>query len=68
MAIPKSAVNAKPITPGTANSSNPHKPRTAHRGFVPRGLSDAKRHPKLFTKAEWQIWSDRVQKPVIHFA
>jgi len=60
MAIPKSAVNAKPITPGTANSSNPHKPRTAHRGFVPRGLSDAKRHPKLFTSAEWLV---RIKMP-----
>jgi hypothetical protein len=49
MAIPKSTVNTKPITPGTANSSNPHKPRSGHRGFLPRGLSYAKRRPKLFT-------------------
>ncbi len=35
-----------PETPGIANSSNPHKPQAAHRGFVLRGLSDAKRHPK----------------------
>ena len=55
MAIPKSAVNTKTLTPGTANFLKPHKPRTAHRGFVPRGLSDAKRHPKLFTKAEWRV-------------
>jgi hypothetical protein len=42
MAIPKSTVNAEP---GTANSSNLHKPQAAHRGFVPRGLSYAKRRP-----------------------
>jgi hypothetical protein len=31
--------------------SNPHKPRTAHRGFVLRRLSHAKRRPKLLTIA-----------------
>src|ERR1700735_4669119 len=55
MAIPKSTVSAEPGTPGTASSSNLHKPQAAHRGFVPRGLSYAKRRPKLFTQADWQL-------------
>jgi hypothetical protein len=59
MAIPKSTVNAEPGTPGTANFSNLHKPQAAHRGFVPRGLSYAKRRPKLFTNAERPLWSVR---------
>jgi len=50
LAIPKTTANAKPISPGAANCTNLHKPRTAQRGFVPRGLSDAKRRPKLFTR------------------
>jgi len=40
------------MQPGADKKSNPHKARPAHRGFVPRGLSDAKRHPKLFTTSE----------------
>ena len=51
-----SRVNTTPVILSTRNSSNPHKPRTTHRGFVPRGLSDAKRRPKLFTKPDWQVW------------
>ena len=46
--------NTTPVSPSTANSLNPHKPRAEHRGFVPRGLSYAKRRPKLFTEADWQ--------------
>src|SRR5271168_5218275 len=68
MAIPQSTANAKPVTPGAANSSNPHKPRATHRGFVPRGLSYAKRRPKLFTKAERQLWSERGRKPAVRSA
>ena len=44
-----SRVNTTPVTLTTRNSSDPHKPRATHRGFVPRGLSYAKRRPKLFT-------------------
>jgi hypothetical protein len=50
-----SRMNTTPVTLTTRNSSNPHKPRPTHRGFVPRGLSYAKRRPKLFTKAEWMF-------------
>ena len=52
-----SRVNTTPVTLTTPNSSNPHKPRATHRGFVPRGLSYAKRRPKLFTIADQQLWS-----------
>ena len=55
MAIPKSMVSAEPGTPGTASSSNLHKPQAAYRGFVPRGLSYAKRRPKLFTEADRRL-------------
>src|SRR5580658_7396854 len=51
-------VTTTPLTLGTRNSSNPHKPRTTHRGFVPRGLSYAKRRPKLFTRAATpRLWA-----------
>src|ERR1700759_3056914 len=62
MAIPKSTLNAEPGTPGTANFSNLHKPQAAHRGFVPRGLSYAKRRPKLFTKPERPHWEANCYK------
>ena len=45
-------MNTTPVTLSTRNSSNPHKPRTTHRGFVPRGLSYANRRPKLFTQSD----------------
>jgi hypothetical protein len=32
---------SRPPTPDKTKTSNPHKPRPAHRGFVPRRLSDA---------------------------
>jgi len=51
-AIASSRVNTTPITHDTAKPSNPHKPRTAHRGFVLRRLSYAKRRPKLFTEGD----------------
>jgi hypothetical protein len=55
-----SRVNTTPVTLTTRNSSNPHKPRATPRGFVPRGLSYAKWRPKLFTAAEWRVWSRAV--------
>jgi hypothetical protein len=65
MAIPKSTVNAKPVTPGT---TKPHKPRTRHRGFVPRGLSGARRRPKLFTIAEWRLWAEMAKSWPVQLA
>src|SRR5271169_1117276 len=52
--------------PGTAKTSNPHSQWAAHRGFVPRGLSDAKRHPKLFTIAEWHLFGRAWSEADIH--
>jgi hypothetical protein len=48
--------------PGTANFRNPHKHPTVDRGFVLRRLSNAKRRPKLFTKAEWRLLDARRRK------
>ena len=61
-AVPGSRVNTTPVTLSTRNSSNPHKPRTAHRGFVPRGHSYAKRRPKLFTEAERPLSSAQCRR------
>jgi hypothetical protein len=58
-----SRVNTTPVTLTTRNSSNPHKPRATHRGFVPRGLSYAKRRPKLFTGAAGQLSGGERKKP-----
>jgi hypothetical protein len=55
-------VNTTPVTLTTRNSSNPHNPRATHRGFVPRGLSYAKRRPKLLTGTEWQLSNPRREK------
>jgi hypothetical protein len=49
---------SRPSTPAQPKH-HPHKPRPAHRGFVPRRLPDACRRPKLFTLAEWRVWAIR---------
>jgi hypothetical protein len=59
MPIQSSPAHITAAHPGTAKTSNPHRQWAAHREFVPRGLSDAKRHPKLFTRTEGRVGSDR---------
>jgi hypothetical protein len=64
MRIQSSPAHFTAIQPGTAKTPNPHKSRPAHRGFVPRGLSDAKRHPKLFTRGDWLLSVIRPEEAV----
>src|ERR1700733_8834675 len=63
MAVLSSQANTRLATPGTSKSSNPHKPHPTHRGFVPRGLSDAKRRPKLFTISNSPLSAHQVPPP-----
>jgi hypothetical protein len=51
--------------PGSAENRNTHRPPSTARGFVPRGLSYAKRRPKLFTGAACPLWSARKVKAAI---
>ena len=43
------------LAQGVAENRNPHSSTLVDRGFLPRRLSYASRHPKLFTTADRQL-------------
>src|SRR3712207_1031382 len=55
MAAPRAPPTVLPAGVTWAQSANPHSSQPPSRGFVLRGLSDAGKRPKLFTKAECQL-------------